>query len=652
MSYVAPTVVVIGNGMASHVFCQSVAQRAAKRHARVVVFGDEPIPAYNRVRLSDVMHGASAESLLLAPHSWYVDHTIELHTGDPVVTIDREARVVRTESGREQSYDKLVFATGSSAWRPPIEGIDHPRCHVYRTLADVNAIDAACAHVKQAVVIGGGLLGLEAAKVLMDRGIAVAVVEAGDALMHRQLDTASAEVLRAQVEALGVVVHTGVAVERIEHGEHEARVCLRGDTELTGQLVIVAAGVRPADALARAADLECNVRGGIVVDERLVTSDANIYAIGECASRRGHTYGLYAPSREMAVVAAENVLGGARVLGKLDLSCHLKLLGIDVVALGDYGREHALAIAEVKGGRRTLLHDQGLLVGAYAVGTWPERLRVERAIAAGRRLSTRDLERFESTGVIWREGERSLSVIDWPDAAVVCNCTRVTAGQIREHARRGAVDVAAICARTQASSVCGSCKPLIGTLMGDAGSTMTRTRTWGVLGISLAALASAVVTFFMTPLAFAASVESAWVQVDRFWRDPWLKQVSGFVVVGLALVGLVVSARKRLSWLQRGSFSAFRAFHSAVGLGTLVVLAVHTGFRLGDNLNFALMVAFLVLSAVGALAGVLSGLEARVELPVASSARRWRRPVGLAHVVTLWPLPILLIWHVVAVYYF
>lgn len=645
------TVVVIGNGMASHAFCQQLVERAPHGALRVIVYGDEAVPAYNRVRLSEVMKGRLVDELLLAPSAWYAAHDIELHLDDAVVHIDRAEHVVHTSSGKVQSYDRLVLATGSSPWRPPVDGIEHPGCQVYRSVADLSAIEDRLPQVRRAVVIGGGLLGLEAAKVLLDRGVKVSVVEAATSLMHRQLDAPSADLLRERVEALGVHVHAGSPLASVEHTSREARVVLADGRRIPADLVVVAAGVRPNDELARDADLACNVRGGIVVDARMITSDPEISAIGECVSVRGTTYGLYAPCRQMATVAAANLLGEDETLGALDNSCRLKLLGVDVVALGDYGNEHRAVVHEGPQVRHTLLLDNGVVVGAIGVGAWPSLSSVEPLIEGRVELSAKDLRRFERTGRV-DEGKLQLPMAAWSDAAIVCNCNRVSAGTIRQAAKNGACDVPAILAKTGATGVCGSCTSLVAALVGDAAAAGTRTKTWGIAPISVVAFLIACVTFFASPIAFSTTVEGAATAIDRLWRDPWLKQVSGFTLVGLAALGLVISLRKRWSRFSFGSFALVRSLHAVVGVGTLFMLLAHTGFRLGHNLNLWLMVCFLVVNIAGAAAGLLSGLEARAESSVSLTARRLRRPLSLAHITTLWPLPLLLVWHVVAVYYF
>ena len=606
-------VLIVGNGMVSHRLCQRLCSDPNHSNHKIVVLGEEPYPAYDRIRLSQSLD-QSLGDLALSPSEWYAQSGIELRTGARVVEIDRQAQLVRTQDDCEFPYDTLVLATGSDALRPPIEGIDDPSVQVFRTLEDLQVLRDAVVSADSAAVIGGGLLGLEAAKVLKDAGLGVHVLEASAQLMPRQLDM-----------------------------EGGTQASLRVDR------VVVAAGIRPRDELARRAGLDVGARGGIIVDDGLQTSDPNIYAIGECALHRGRLYGLVAPGYAMADALARRLTGKRAKFVGGDTSCHLKVLGVPVSAVGLYDQEFTLVGTDVADGRRSLLLDGRRLVGATCVGSWDDLPRVHDAVVNGKRLGEQQLRRFKRDGELWPS---AAGIATWPAATVICNCTGVTRGQLSLAMAETGPDVEQLARCTGASSVCGSCKPLLAQLAG-APPTVSKVpgRTW-VMGTSLAALVLAIVHWAFGPIPFADSVQ-VWLHgATKLWQDPLLKQISGYTLTGLAALGGVLSLRKRVRWFSLGSFGYYRALHTAVGSLSLLVLLGHTGMRFGANLNMALMSLFVALAAIGALTGLASGMEAGISGRFSAVARLWRPRLTLLHLLLFWPLPILLGLHIFSVYYF
>src|SRR5688572_15241969 len=296
-----PTVVVIGNGMVGQRFCDLMTEGDALAH--VVTFAEEPVPAYDRVHLSEYFSGKSGDALCLANTDWYAERKIELFLGERAERVDRQRRVVISSKGREVPYDRVVFATGSSAFVPPIAGARRQGVFVYRTLDDLDAISAYARGARTAVVIGGGLLGLEAAKAAKDLGLTTHVVEFASRLMPRQLDELGARLLQDKIEALGIAVHLNKVTTRFagdaEDGPVRALEFTNGES-LEADLVIISAGIRPRDDVAQASGLEVAPRGGILVDDTLTTNDPLISAIGECVLHRGMIYGLVGPGYQMA----------------------------------------------------------------------------------------------------------------------------------------------------------------------------------------------------------------------------------------------------------------------------------------------------------------------------------------------------------------
>ncbi len=283
-----PVVVVIGNGMVGHRFCEKLKAAAS---FKIVVFGEEPRPAYDRVHLSEYFNGKSAADLSLSMTGWFEDEEIVLHLGDAVREIDRGQQIVHSSKGISQRYDVLVLATGSSAFVPDISGIEKEGVFVYRTIEDLDRIRAYAPRAVNGAVMGGGLLGLEAAKALLDLGIPrTHVVEFASRLMPRQIDPAGSQALEASLKKLGLQLHLNKATLAIEGAGRVEALQFADDTRLPVDMLVVSAGIRPRDELARLAGLPVGTRGGIIVNDRLQTADKNIFAIGECALVQGMIY--------------------------------------------------------------------------------------------------------------------------------------------------------------------------------------------------------------------------------------------------------------------------------------------------------------------------------------------------------------------------
>uniref|UniRef100_UPI0028967708 FAD-dependent oxidoreductase n=1 Tax=Stutzerimonas kunmingensis TaxID=1211807 RepID=UPI0028967708 len=328
--------VIVGNGMVGHHCIEQLIERGALTRYELHVFGEERQRAYDRVHLSEYFGGRDAESLAMCDAAYYSSHGVYTHLGVQVLGIDRERKEVVTSAGR-QPYDQLILATGSYPFVPPITGAEGSARLVYRTLDDLDAIRAAATNARRGVVVGGGLLGLEAANALKSLGLEAHVVEFAPRLMPVQLDGEGGAALKARIEALGVGVHLSRATQEIVAGEDYAwRMNFTDGEFLETDLIVFSAGIRPQDALGRVAELEIAQRGGIVIDSECRTSDPAIFAIGECASWNGSVFGLVAPGYSMArSVAAQLAEESHEPFYGADMSTKLKLLGVDVGSIGD-----------------------------------------------------------------------------------------------------------------------------------------------------------------------------------------------------------------------------------------------------------------------------------------------------------------------------
>ncbi len=457
--------IVVGNGMVGHHCVEQLLAGGALAHYRIEVFGEEAQRAYDRVHLSEYFGGRDAESLAMSAASLYEAEGLTLHLGCPVLGIDREAREVITANGRF-GYDKLVLATGSYPFVPPIEGAEGDSRLVYRTLDDLDGIRAAAQGKRRGVVVGGGLLGLEAANALKSLGLEAHVVEFAPRLMPVQLDDFGGAALKQRIEDLGVGVHLSKATQSISAGsEYRYRMNFAGDDFLETDLIVFSAGIRPQDALARACGLELGPRGGIDINDQCLTSDENIFAIGECAAWNGSIFGLVAPGYQMARLVAAQLCGqeGQPFLGA-DMSTKLKLLGVDVGSIGDAhgampGAKSYRYIDEATSSYRRLVvsADGKQVLGAVLVGDNSYYDTLLQYAQNGIKLPEDPASLIMPAG----EGAPALGADALPDSATICSCHNVSKGAICAAIDSGCSDIAGVKACTKAASGCGGCSALL-----------------------------------------------------------------------------------------------------------------------------------------------------------------------------------------------
>jgi nitrite reductase (NADH) large subunit len=476
-------VVVVGNGMVGHRLCAKLREWAGQDALELVVFGEEPRPAYDRVHLSSYFAGMSAEELELAPRSWYAEHAIDLRTGERVTRIDREAKLVATASGMRESYDELVLATGSAPFVPSaLEAVTKKGVFVYRTIEDLEAISAYGATCETGTVLGGGLLGLEAAKALLDFGLRTRVVEFMPRLMPRQLDDGGASVLRSRLEALGVEVLTGRDTRGVLGNGRLTGIDFVDGTQLDSDILVISAGIRPRDELARACGLTVGPRGGVVVDDRLRTSDEAIHALGEVALHADLTYGLVGPGYEMADVVASRIVEGessTALFHGSDTSTTLKLVGVDVSSFGNpFGTDDSIPIAyeDRRKGVYKKIHLSACgtqLLGGVLVGDGSAYGALHQMYASRTACPPDPSELI--LGARGGGAAAGLGVESMPAEAQICSCENVSKGTIECAIReRDVTEVGGIASATKAGTGCGGCKPLIADVLRHALTSMGR----------------------------------------------------------------------------------------------------------------------------------------------------------------------------------
>jgi nitrite reductase (NADH) large subunit len=468
------TLVVVGHGMVGHRLVSRLRTVDPAGNWRIVVLAEENRPAYDRVALSSYVEGWDDTALLLPPVD---DDLVTLRLGDPVVTIDREHRSVTTKAGFRQHYDALVLATGSDPFVPPVPGHDLPGCFVYRTIEDLDAIRAGARRAavtgrgrRAGLVVGGGLLGLEAANALRGMALSPHVVELAPRLMPLQVDEGGGALLRRLVERLDLTVHTGTSATGISPDGGRLLATLANGVELDVDLVVFSAGVRPRDQLARQSGLAVGERGGVLVDSGCRTADPAVYAIGECACLAGRVYGLVAPGYAMAELVADRLTGGDAEFPGADTATKLKLLGVDVASFGDAHAtaEHALAVVvndAVAGSyKKLVVSDDGrTLLGGVLVGDASD-------YPALRPLVGRALPADPATLIAPAGGAVGFGVDALPEDALICTCNAVSKGTITTAIGAGHADtVPGLKQCTRAGTTCGSCLPMLKQLLTACG---------------------------------------------------------------------------------------------------------------------------------------------------------------------------------------
>lgn len=461
---------VVGNGPVGHQFLESIVESGCATDYQITVIGEEPRPAYDRVHLTAWFETRQADALNMVADGFYATNNIDVRCAEKVVAIDRNAKTATTDSGRHYDYDQLVLATGSYPFVPPVPGHERENCFVYRTIEDLEAITAAAKNASVGAVVGGGLLGLEAAKAIRDLGLKTHVIEFAPRLMAVQVDDGGGALLRRKIEDLGVEVHTQKNTQNIGDGEHCVhKLSFADGAELETDILVFSAGIRPQDALARQCELEIGERGGIAINNYCQTSDPAIYAIGECALWNQRIFGLIAPGNEMARVAAAHILGNGddKQFTGADMSTKLKLMGVDVASIGDAhgntpgAKSYTFIDEQAEIYKKIVVSESGKhLLGAVLVGDADDYGNLLQFALNGIELP----EHPEAMILPNIDGSASvgLGVDALPDSAQICSCNNVSKGDICAAVQGGALTVGDVKSCTKAASTCGGCTALVG----------------------------------------------------------------------------------------------------------------------------------------------------------------------------------------------
>jgi len=561
--------------------------------------------------------------------------------------------------GNDYYYDKLIIATGSRPHIPNIPGVNQSGVYTFRNLKDAESLYSRRIRSRQVVVVGGGLLGLEAARGLAKLNTQVTVVQQGSRLMNKQLDEHAAELLQNEVEALGIRVIANQGVREILGRENRVDgVTLRDGTHVSCDTVLVCAGIKPNLTLAR--DAHIKLAHGILVDDTMHTSAPNVMAIGECCEHRGLVYGLVNPGFEQAAIAADVILkGSSHYVGSLEVS-RLKAVGVQVASMGTIEqtpnnplvREFRYKDKKQKIYRKIILY-KGKIIGAVAIGEWSETRRIQEAYQMGRKIWPWQLLRFLVGGYLWGKSSTDNPTL-WPATAIICQCNNINQGTLTNAISEGCTSAAELSKKTGAGTVCGSCKPLISQLAGDNNSRTEKEIGWVPTLIFSAVSLALVFVLVLTPEMQASKSVQTTSFYESIWNDKFWKQVTGFSLLGLSLIGLLMSLKKRvkiplLQSNRLGKYAYWRIFHVLLGLSCAGLLFFHTGLHFGENLNQLLMYNFIGVLSIGALAGAMVSLSHKFAL---STSMNLKKLFTWSHILISWPLPVLLGIHILTVYYF
>jgi nitrite reductase (NADH) large subunit len=641
-----PPVVIIGAGPVGQRVAAEFLQQSRQKPVPVVLFGDEPRELYDRVQLSGYLAG-DIPSIVLTDQ---LDNEPQLTRclGVQISAIDRDRRVVIDGNGNACPWSRLVLATGSRATVPGIPGVTLENVYRFRDLDDAEQLMARTVRSRHTIVIGGGLLGLEAARAMRRFNTRVTVLEQAAHLMFHQLDTDGAALLNNAVHRLGIEVISNARVKQFCGSMQVEAVELADGRCLPCDTVVLATGITPNIELAR----ECGLhsRRGILVDDQMRSSDPYIFAAGECAEHRNRVYGLVAPGYEQAAVVAHALARHTVSYNGSSNATRLKVVGCNVFSVGEIQLEWHRRSAEYIEGNgniyRKLFLVGNRLDAAYALGTWQDASRIQEAVRKRHRIWPWQLKRFRRTGSLWHQ-DADDSVAGWPATATVCNCKAITRGTLSRAVDQGCRDIGSLCEATGAATVCGSCRPLLQQLLGAVHIEPVRAAAFLTTAAVLAGLVGAMI-LLLPAIPYNRSVQSA-LQWDALWRNDLLKQASGFSLLGLSLCLAFLSLPKRIHRIDWGDFGGWRAAHAGIGLLVALLLLAHTGLRLGNELNLLLMLAFLGTLLSGALLSATSGRQHTLPL---GFARRARRLSVWSHILLLWPLPALLGFHVLKTYWF
>ena len=638
-------VVIVGNGPVGI----KAAQLLNEKHldSEIVIFGEEVCLPYNRVQLSNYLAGKVTKEELFTPLTNNSTSKFTQHVGRKVVSIDRINKFVLDDQGEKTAYSKLILATGSKPYIPELPNLDLQGVYQFRTLQDTLALVEQKNRSKNFYVVGSGPLGLETALAMKKPNNRV-VLESRKSLLNHQLGSQAQLILNDFISASGVEIESKNPLVKIHGKKNIESVELEDGKRYPCDCLIFCSGVVPETRLADASGL--SIRRGIVVDEYMRTSDPDIYAIGECCEYEQQTYGVVAPGLKQAKSCVEHINGCIHEFANQSPDVKVKL---GEYSTGYYGTldepdcEVFTHVNRLKGIYRKLVVKKGVLIGAIIIGKWDDEPQAKSAIQKKEKLKLKQLKKFEREGNLYSNPQQR-SVKALPSDYIICLCDSVTKGELSQAIESGCRTIECLGEKTSAGTTCGSCKPLLADLLDTPAPNLVMRHQKAIYATSILSILLIIMTIFIKPMAIAESVQMSW-RVEMLWFDNFWKQVSGYSLLGLCVIATALAARKRIKNFKIGHVDSWRYAHSVVGILALLVLMIHTGMRLGHNLNLALMAVFLAATVTGSLVGIFMARNHHWSDFKLRQHRLWWSRV---HHTLLWMLPPLLGFHILSAYYF
>ena len=645
------SLVIVGGGMVCHRLCKQLVHEGYQTH-QIKIFTEESLPPYDRANLSKCFHRSLKTPPLLDQKRWYEKNGISLHLSKKAAHLDASNKRIRFLDNSIIGYDKLVLATGSRPDIHAIEGAELENVFTYRNWQDLLKIESFCRPDRTIAVIGGGLLGLEAAAALHQAKCRIKVYETANTPLCRNLSETAGAVLLKSMKTLGIEVLLKYQLEKILSNNGKLNLVFRGNVFAEADGVVLATGTRPCDELAAESGIQVSPKGGFLVDETLSTSDPDIFALGDCASFRHDSFGFVQPAYEQADVLAARFCGKDETYVPTGRNCRLNIMGIELSAYGENLGEGEHLVYEVNGDYRSLVMHRGKLIGATTIGKWDQATALGVAVSENLRVPHRQKKHFCTSGQLDMLTHMG-NVTTWSADAVICQCTHMSCQAVKNAISEGFDSLAKLEKYTQAGGQCGSCRPLLLGLLHPQSQEVQgqaeipghrKDHLWWVALVGLIFCMLFWAPWQMPPVDSVQSLNYKWSQ---FWNSFFAKQVTGFTTAGLSLSALILSLRKRMAWFQWGEFAVWRVLHACVGILTLLTLFLHTGLSMGHNLNFWLATCFVGLNTLGAFAAIASSSRARKTAGTQTTFQVWMTRL---HIIFFWPYPVLLAAHVYKVY--
>lgn len=642
-------IIVIGAGPVG-VHCVKEVHKL-KPQQPVILYGLESHLPYNRIKLTNLLSGKEHQDQLQTSLDDLNRDAFTLQLGCAITDIDRFKKIITDSHGNQQSYSKLILATGSRPHIPNIPGADMKGVYTLRDMDNVNALMARQIRSRRTVILGGGLLGLEAARAMQRYNTEVIVIDHLPRLMSRQLDVEGSRLLTSMIYHLGIRLILGYGVSEINGDNHVESVTLRNGKTIPCDTLIIATGIQPNVELARSAGI--SVSRGIRIDDQARTSDPNIYAAGECAEHNKTLYGLVAPGLEQGSVAVHNIMGSKATYKGSTEATRLKVVGRTVFSVGQVDEElldnNYYEVIRYDHPElntyRKLVFKRNRLVGAIAVGDWHEISRIQEAVIHQRLILPWLKKNFANKGYLWNQ-EANDDVNSWPASAIICSCKGINRGAISGAIARGYSSAEAVSQTTGASTVCGNCRPLVERMIGGQANVKSFPYTKSLTVLSLLIAMATLLFMLMPPIAMQQSVQG--FNYDELWRNGLLKQITGYSTIGLALLISLISIRKRVIKFQFMSLPLWRLLHISISVLIVMTLLLHTGMSFGENLNQWLMISFVAVIGGGVFSGLMHGMANRLSV----GKQKWLNRSAGWHLLLAWPLPVFLGLHIFSVYYF